>query len=414
MGTTPGLEAPIRNRARWRWNGWAAAMTVATATATSLLTGRLAAPARPAIIMPPAAPVTTELGPCPAVGSGDDRPVGTATVDRENLRQLDGETLVGATAAATRHGALATWTEDTIFHSSDDGQHFEPVLFGPGVVRAVAIDCHGRVFALRVLAPRDPDVEVAATVPVPMLLGVRHGTRDVWRSVDGFADDSRGPRLIADGGVVAVAGAAHGGMDEGLLAVSADAGASWRFDPLDVGGSWEGAAAMDADRRGVVRVHSRWGDCGREGSTLTRLDPATGTRTTTEIAVYPRGSSAFDGDGRIYGRGWSCDGLCTWLGEAEGRPVLGWPTPAAITAPDDDEEPELDLVGDGATVYAFEHGELYGLRGEHAHWAASDLPMTRALAVDAAGRVLGLTADDDLVRWSPRFGVRYLAGDAVD
>jgi hypothetical protein len=40
--------------------------------------------------------------------------------------------------------------------------------------------------------------------------------------------------------------------------------------------------------------------------------------------------------------------------------------------------------------------------------------MTRALAVDAAGRVLGLTADDELVRWSPRFGVRYLAGDTVD
>jgi hypothetical protein len=40
--------------------------------------------------------------------------------------------------------------------------------------------------------------------------------------------------------------------------------------------------------------------------------------------------------------------------------------------------------------------------------------MTSALAVDAAGRVFGITAGDDLVRWSPRFGVRYLAGERVD
>jgi hypothetical protein len=202
-----------------------------------------------------------------------------------------------------------------------------------------------------------------------------------------------------------------------VLAVSADAGASWRFDPLDVGGGWEGVAAMDVDGRGVVRVHSRWGDCRNSGSTLTRFDPATGTSTATEIAVYPSGPSALDGDGRLYGRGWSCDSLCAWLGEVEARPLSGWPTTDADAASDDgedDDDPGLDLVGNGAAVYAVARGELYRLDGDRARWRAGGLPMTSAHAVDAAGRVLGITAGDDLVRWSPRFGLRYLAGKPVD
>jgi hypothetical protein len=322
-------------------------MTAALAASTTLLIGRLAPPGRPSIVMaPPAAPPA--LGPCPATGRGDEHPVGTSAPEDDVLRQLDGETLIGATAAATRHGALATWTEDTIFHSSDDGRSFTPVLFGPGTVRAVAIDCHGRVFALRALAPRDPDVELAAGVAIPMILGVRHGAYEAWRSIDVFADDHWGPHIAADGVVVAIAGAAVGDMDDGVLAVSADAGATWRFDPLDVGGGWEGVAAMDVDRHGVVRVHSRWGDCRDSGSTLTRFDPETGTSTSTEIAVYPSGPSVLDAGGRIYGHGWSCDGLCAWLGAGDSRAVSGWPTAEDDAAAEDDDDPGVDLVGNGA------------------------------------------------------------------
>jgi hypothetical protein len=428
MGTTPGLQAPAHDRPRWRRRADIAArcaLVASTATTAWLAFETLRHRTEPPVAAGPAsppstAPLGTDVGPCGAPDLPDDAPVGTATADEGDTRVLDGEALIGATASAARHGALATWTDDTLFVSSDDGQHFAPVLPGPGAVRAAAIDCHGRVFALRVVS--DPDAEDAASAPVQLLVGVRQGSHEAWRSLDFLTDRAGGgPRLVADGGVVAIAGTVAGDIDDGVLAVSTDGGASWRFDPLDVPGSWEGAAAIDVDRRGVVRVLSRWGDCMTDGSTLTRFDARTGVSTSTAVAAYPRGPSALDGDGWAYGTDYG-DALAAWRDESDLRDLTGWrpERPGDDEAePADDEDGdgadnEVDVVGNGYTVYALWRGELAWLHQGAAYWVAGPVPIERAVALDREGRVLGLTADQDLVRWSPRHGVRHLRGQPYE
>jgi len=436
MGTAPTLQASIRNRSRWRWRVQTAALIALIASSATtaglaiavarhhaerelvvverVVPPQPAPPPTPATAPPmdarPSAPVAAattwaDLGPCPAADGPDDRPIGTASPDEGDSRRLDDEPLIGAAVSAARHGALAIWTEDAILFSNDDGRRFDPVLFGPGKVRAAAVDCHGRVFALRVLDDGD-----AESAPARTMLGVRQGAREGWRSVDFFTEhEDRGPRLAANGGVVAIVGPVAGDINDGLLAVSADGGATWRFDPLEVPGSWEGAAAIDIDPRGVVRVLSRWGDCMSDGSTLTRFDPATGVSTSTAVESYPQGLSALDGGGWVYGSDGSCDGLCGWLGEGAERSLTAW-----RSARLGDDERTVDVVGDGTTVYALWSGELARLQNGRARWIAGRLPIERAMAVDREGRIIGLTADHDLVRWSRRHGVRYLRGQPPD
>jgi hypothetical protein len=421
MGTTPGLQAPAHDRSRWRRRADTAArlaLIASTATTVWLAIETLRRRPEPPVVAgpaspPPAAALGADLGPCGAPDVPDDSPIGTATADEGGTRVLDGEDLIGAAASPVRHGALVTWTDDTIFVSSDDGEHFTAVLPGPGAVRDAAVDCHGRVFALRVAG--DPDAEAAASGPVRLMVGVRQGSHEAWRSVDFLTDAGRGPRLVAGGGVVAIAGSVAGDTSDGVLAVSTDGGASWRFDPLDVPGSWEGAAAIDVDRSGIVRVLSRWGDCMADGSTLTRFDARTGDSTSIAVAAYPRGLAALGGGGWAYGTD-AGEALSAWLGESDRRDLTGWrpARPGDDDAGSEDGEATVDVVGDGATVYALRRGELAWLHEGAAYRVAGPLPIARATALDRAGRVLGLTADRALVRWSPRHGVRHLRGQPLE
>ncbi len=241
------------------------------------------------------------LGPCPATEPPRDASVPIA---------LDRTDLVGATAARHRAGWLAGWSSTDIYLSTDDGRSFARVLEGPGQVRGVAIDCHGRVFALR-----DGG-----------LVGVRHGNRESWQVLARFQPgpddeyyDDRAPTLVADGGVVAIAGATREDINEGLLMASVDGGATWKDYALGVPGSWEGIVAMNVDARGRVRLLSQWGDCMVDGSQGHIYDPARGLRATHEYDPYLHAAFITDG-------GWvfapSCetaDAPCAW--DARGRPV---------------------------------------------------------------------------------------------
>lgn len=381
-----------------------------------------APPPEVAMASPPAAPAPAEvaassvwadLGPCPPAVASGDRPVGTASVEPAADGSDDGESLVGAAVSAGRHGVLAVWTERSVSYSTDDGASFDDVLFGPGSVRSVAVDCHGRVYALRTSGGEaEADEEGAKATPrapARTMLGVRAGSREAWRTIDFFADDGdRGPRLAAEAGVVALAGAVAGDDTDGLLAVSRDGGATWRFDPLEVGGSWEGLVAVAVDPRGMVRVLSRWGDCDAEHSTLTRFDPASGASSKTDLEPYFRSPAAIEGAGGwVYGVDAPCAGVCGWAGEG---PAAEFQPPRADWRPSGDAEDEVTLVSDGRTVYALAGGELARLRHGRARRVAAGVAMERALAADGEGRILGVSAAGGLVRWSSRHGLRHLHG----
>ncbi len=308
------------------------------------------APARPIFTAPPMLVTLPpepggNLGPCPASEPPRDPDVAIA------LERAD---LIGATAARRRPGWLAAWSTTAIYLSTDDGRSFAEVLPGPGVVRDVAIDCHGRVFAMR-----DEG-----------LFGVRHGSRESWQVLRQFERDDaeyyddRGPRLAADGGLVALAGARVGDINDGLLLTSVDGAATWKEHRVGVQGSWEGTVAMNIDGRGQLRMLSQWGDCMVDGTEGHRFDPATGRLHGTHAYDPYLNTAVITDAGWVYAP-WceTAAAPCVW--DARGQVVEAPRVPVAIRQ------------------------RLHP--GDH----------MLAQPVDHGGRVLGIE-DGRLVRWSAR------------
>jgi hypothetical protein len=284
------------------------------------------------------------LGPCPATEPPRDADVALA---------LDRADLIGATAARHRPGWLAAWSTSTVYLSTDDGRSFTEVLPAPGVVHDVAIDCHGRVFAMRDAG----------------MFGARHGSRESWQVLRQFdLEDAayysdRDPRLAANGGLVALAGAHVGEINRGLLLTSIDGGATWKEHEIGVEGSWEGTVAMNVDARGQLRMLSQWGDCMVDGTDGHRFDPVTGRlHRTHEYDPYLHSAVITDA-GWVYAPWCETAGPCIW--DARGRQVTSPRMPVAIR--------QRLHAGDDLLTQPVDHG----------------------------GRVLGIE-DGRLVRWSPR------------
>lgn len=301
-----------------------------------------------------------------------------------------------AVGAVARGGVMVVWTHQRLWLSRDDGRSFITALDGPGVLGEVTVDGRGRVFALRRLEPPSHDEDS----PARWMLGMRQGTREAFRTVDFVVDDDDVPSLVGNGDIVAIAGLAPGDHNEGQLAVTTDGGETWRFTTLAIGGSWEGVAAMNVDARGVVRVWARWGDCTSDGSTLLRVDAATGSRHATEIDAYPQGEAVLGSGQWTYGTDGTCPGLCAWR-EGDEEQVL--------RAGDDDEDAPYDsLVSDGSVAYTLRSGEILRLERGRETSMARGVAMDVALTLDDRGRILGLRGSRELVRWSAHGGVERL------
>ncbi len=415
MASELELNATVSNRPRGRW--WRRGLTVIGVVATSALVAWLTAiliaghhepdvvymyPATAVPVpepAPPPAPIILqaqppgaagELGPCPPAEPPRDPAVGQPWPD-----VLDGhlvEPLLGATASRSRAGWLAAWTGDTILLSTDDGRSFSAVLPGPGQVRGVAIDCHGRVFALR-----DDG-----------LLGVRHGDRESWQVIDRFSQATfsenldRAPHLAADGGVIALAGSIRDDINVGVLLLSTDGGLHWTARDLQVPGSWEGVVDLAIDRQGTVRVLSRWGDCMVEGSRLTTFDARGAAGTVHDLDPHLEAGAA-SGDGWVHA---PCGGqeLCAWTASGADRsvtvPPLAVPDPEVV-------DPEPEIVGGIDFALARFRGQVVRLQRGRARLLGEGAHLDQAFAVDHGGRLLGLK-DGRLARWSPRHGLRLL------
>jgi hypothetical protein len=114
-------------------------------------------------------------GPCTEPDPPKDQRIGVSVGEGPWFDHVLGAyDLDGVAVSSRRHGLIAAWSSERILLSDDDGRTFEEILTGPGPVRGVAIDCHGRVFALRGGYERH-DVHH---------LGVRSGADEAWRRID--------------------------------------------------------------------------------------------------------------------------------------------------------------------------------------------------------------------------------------
>ena len=105
------------------------------------------------------------------------------------------------------------------------------------------------------------------------------------------------------------------------------------------------------------------------------------------------------------------DGNLAW------RPVSGLPAPKAGNAedadPDATEQPEPAVYENGR-VYARLGRHILRLRGAKATLLADDIPPEVSFVqMDSSFRLLGLSTEGQLVRWSKRRGLRALRGQPV-
>lgn len=394
--STLGLRREAR-RARYRYAGWmagCAGVSAASLLALALWAG--AAPPAPRVQVLPAATVTrTVVVPVvtpphvvvipvapPALPVGDLGPCPAPHRDRVHARlaQPSGdEPVAGFAAAPSDSRWLAAWTATHLFVSRDGGGSWRRVLDGAGAVLDATFDCHGRVLALRAGSG----------------LGVRDGTREVWRAVAGVAiatppepytARSYMPQLVGGGRAIAVVGPRHDELDQAYAAISDDGGVSWRQADLEW---YEGGRLAAAWSGSTLRVVVPWTDCMAEGLRLVTVH-ATGV-TSVEIDEYA-GMVALDG-GAIHGLSWECpDGgpVCTW------RAGRGWRTPRGAAALGGDAG-DAELVDGPVDVVIADH-ELRtlagGRLGRPRPWPAG----WTALGTDPSGRVWGTDAAGKLAR----------------
>lgn len=345
---------------------------------------------RPLEAKAPAAPA--RFGPCPAPEIGPDRAVGRPLGDPDAVRrQLTDAKLEHVTASPTRSGLLAAWSAAAVQLSDDDGRTFRPVLAAPGDLQAVRIDCLGNVFALA----------------EPRWLGVRaEDGAETWRELPFLlpaGDDQEAAQLEVGGGVVGVFQVDYN--SHLAVALSHDGGVSFtvrRHDSELM--EYLRAAVIDPD--GVASVAVTLGDCMYDGFVVHTLHGHGGASSSTGD-VTGEGILAVGHDRWVYTANGCEPPLCALApGSGRLRPVSGTFTPPL----DDDGGGPAVLTGPAAT-FAVVDLSAYELRSGRARRVATGLPSEVTFeAVDAAGRLLGVSDGGALVRWSRRHGARVLGG----
>lgn len=145
--------------------------------------------------------------------------------------------------ACVDHRVVAKHDRDTVRVSRDGGVSFREALAHPGRVRSVAVDCGGRVYALRGYDR----------------IGVLDNGRERWHALPSFepmaADmddlEDEETRIATGGGYVVVLGRKRNTEGQGYLAVSDDHGVRWRFHELR---EFSGIESLAIDTHGVLRA----------------------------------------------------------------------------------------------------------------------------------------------------------------
>lgn len=304
---------------------------------------------------------------------------------------LDEAALIGIAASPNRPELVATWSEDAIYVSFDDGRRFERVLDGPGRVADVAFDCHDRVYAWR----------------TGLGLGVRDVAGESWRPLDPFdgktldeAHRDWGKRVVlaVRGDTVALGGPAKDRGDHGLVAITRDRGVSWRFNDL---GYYDRFAGLALEDDGTAYAVTDWSDCMIDGSSATTIPRDLAAPTTDELGYY--GASTVTADRTIYTRGADCGAdLCVrGPNDTAWHRVTG--LPKTIEA--------ISLVPGASRPHVAAADRIYRLTGRRATRLAK-MPDTVDL-VDATNRALWIDDHGLLHRWSPRHGDRLLLGQRL-
>lgn len=408
------------------------------------------APAPTVIIQQP----TPRFGPgsCPERDTPNDRAIGVpwARADRQSsARFLDATPLVGVAVSRSRDGHLAVWTRDEIFVSDDDGRRFRELLRGPGHVYDVAVDCNGGVFAVR------GNTRALA-------IGYSRDRQESWRPL-GLArsalDDHNPDRepdfasvsLATGGGWIALTAPGElvvgtGGAYDPVLAASRDGGASWAYVQIPDPELTEGIDVTGIDERGRLTLLGFEGDCMYDGTAVHQIELETGTPATKQL------SRSYQTHDATVSTRWTyadvgCDhelcafdlrkSDCEYECDSAWVQVTGLDRPSAPTRgssphnadEDADNETNGDAVldADGAAsrreftvlenrrVYALNGAHVWRLRGSRATRIGADIPATvHFAAMDTSYRLVGLSADRRLVRWSPRHGLRVLPGQVIE
>jgi hypothetical protein len=240
---------------------------------------------------------------------------------RVTLPKLD-EQMVGVSPSRTNAGWIAAWSEEHAYISVDAGATFTRVLDGPGRLRAMSFDCYGRAIALR-------DDRV----------GIRDGASETWKHVPGLrlVDTSDSPQevqanLVGGGPDIVVLGTSYAEGWIGRLAISNDAGESWRFHELGQG--FEPHVHHDGrqDADGTIHVAIGQADCSHDDLFWATI--RTGTTTIvrdvmpelSELAIY--GDVALSEQG-VLGRSGSWKSVEGFFEGAALRPLPG-PYPVLI------------------------------------------------------------------------------------
>lgn len=125
--------------------------------------------------------------------------------------------------SATNAGWIAAWNEEHVFVSMDAGASWQQAFDGPGGIRDVDFDCHGRAVVVR--GDR---------------LGVREGSEERWYPLHHFdlSESYSRASVIGGGPDIAVVGVPRGDDLKARLAISRDGGATWELRALAE--NWEG------------------------------------------------------------------------------------------------------------------------------------------------------------------------------
>lgn len=360
-------------------------------------------------------------GSCPAPDAARDSRAGVALTDVPELAGYheDYGLLAGVATSAARHGVIAVWTRSSVLLSTDDGKTFQTVLDGPGAVSDVAVDCRGRVFALR----------------GHRRLGVRDGERERWHTLDftgyeswseaerleaeGLAPESEhaewytnrlAPRIAAGGGYIGWFGAVSPDGLTGRLALSDDGGASWRFRDVEFS---DGAAHLTLSPEGHVQLTAAWFDC-MSGAESMYTGPAD-----ADLVITP--TPDIEAGALLAGDGWA---YTTFARCADGDQDGASEQPVCALAPGGGhwratnlaagDDANLSLASNGRVSLGVVDRAVVRLKRGKLTVLAKDVPVGfSAESVDSSGRLLGLL-HGHLVRWSKRQGWRVLYGPALE
>ena len=349
-------------------------------------------------------------GSCPTPEKARDPKVGRVWTDdlSTDNHMLDNVELVGVSVSPSRHGVLATWSEDDLLYSKDDGRSFREPWF-PGALFSAAVDCRGGVYML----VRHED---------SILLGYDDHGETRWNVVattSGEELDAITPTFVTGAGWVAMSGSARSLSDSGewkpAVVVSGDGGASWREQGLEDDLLIEDISLIGISNGGRLTLVGLEGDCMYNGTSIYRGRVGTKRKLVgTNISDKSKLSATAAGRWAYANEGCEGSGLCAIdlvKQDAEEPDAWKWlwqPVTGLSAGTPESVAEGTAIVGFRSYVQDGTH--LYRLRGSKARLVEAALPVGAIRAVDSSGRAIGLDDAGRLIRWSPRHGTRLLRG----